>query len=136
MSEANSLSNELLKQEGLVAGKASAALLMEIQKNQARSEKRERFWFRVACAFWITAGICFLILLIAFGVYGTGPGDGAWWPLPPLILLPVALAGGLFSSVWLMLTRRQVSQATMQATIASLNEEVHELMRRLEKHKS
>jgi FtsH-binding integral membrane protein len=134
MSEANSLSNELLKQEGLVAGKASAALLIEIQKNQARSEKRERFWFRVACAFWITVGICFLILVISFSVYPTAP------KLPvataALLLLPVALAGGLFSSVWLMRTRRQASQATMQATIASLTEEVHELMRRLENHKS
>ncbi|MGA2035152.1 MAG: hypothetical protein ABSG68_23130 [Thermoguttaceae bacterium] len=134
MSEANSLSNELLKQEGLVAGKASAALLMEIQKNQARSEKRERFWFRVACPFWITVGICLLILVIGFSLYPNAP------KLPvatvALFLLPVALAGGLFSSLWLMLTRRQVSQATMQATIASLNEEVHELMRRLENHKS
>ena len=39
-------------------------------------------------------------------------------------ILPVAILGGLFSSVWLMLTRRQASQATMQFTLAALTNEI------------
>ncbi|HEX3316313.1 MAG TPA: hypothetical protein VHR72_15550 [Gemmataceae bacterium] len=39
-------------------------------------------------------------------------------------ILPVAILGGLFSSVWLMLTRRQASQATMQFTLAALTSEI------------
>jgi hypothetical protein len=32
--------------------------------------------------------------------------------------------GGLFSSVWLLLTRRQAGQAAMQLTLAALMQEI------------
>ncbi len=192
MGETNSLSGELLKQEGLTPGQGSSALLEQIQRIQLQAEKREKFWFRTACTFWIVSGVCFLVLAILGGVASrvdlsvesfpptvAAPRSDAAatsrategsvhdqthvalspkmpdvgvrlrsfetyfeaHPIPmafcaALMILPVAVFAGLFSSIWLILTRRRASYATLQTTVAALSEEIHSLVSRLEKNRA
>jgi hypothetical protein len=67
MSDSASLPELLLKQEALAPGTASTLVLEQIRRQQEKDEARERFWFRMACGFWITAGICVVIAAILSG---------------------------------------------------------------------
>jgi hypothetical protein len=158
------LARQLQKQDGLAPGGAPDAMLELLRNLQAKADARERFWFRMACAFWIVSGLSFVVAAVALlGSAGTTetresralvavaePPDkeGRVPPKPvkleervdvettfrfePVIatffvaasILAVLLVGGLFSSVWLMLTRRQASQAAMNFTLAALTNEI------------
>jgi hypothetical protein len=156
MKDKQSLSDELLKQDGLARNEATEPLVEMMRRIQAKAEQRERFWFRMACGFWLVAGICFLLVAFLGGVEahssarsavgGDAPADAVKNAAPvipaepqidfhpvrttffgALLTLPVAVLGGIFSAVWLMFTRRQAGQAAMQATLVALTKEIREL---------
>jgi hypothetical protein len=177
MSDSPSLSELLLKQEALFPGTASTLVLEQIRRQQAKDDARERFWFRMACGFWIAAGVCVSVLAILVGgevrmsaiSRPAAPPAAIARPAPPqaagveekdvpvrqavkpaefhivesgltfdpirttgmaaLTLAPIAILGGLFSSAWLMLTRRRASRANLQLTLAALSSEIRELAR-------
>ena len=152
MKDKQSLSDELLKQDGLARNEATEPLVEMMRRIQAKAEQRERFWFRMACGFWLVAAICFLLVAFLGGVEAhssvrlDAPADVVKNPAPvipaepqfdfhpvrttffgALLTLPVAVLGGIFSAVWLMFTRRQAGQAAMQATLVALTKEIREL---------
>jgi hypothetical protein len=157
MSEAPPLSEQLLRQDALVPGAASSLVLEQIRRQQASDEARERFWFRMACGFWIVAGICATITAMLAGmesrssataVSGSKDAEPAakvghveithseihFHPIrTPFtaagVLTPIAVLGGLFSSACLILTRRRASRNSLQMTLAALSSEIRELVR-------
>jgi hypothetical protein len=157
MSDTPPLSEQLLRQDALAPGTASALVLEQIRRQQAADEARERFWFRMASGFWILAGVCVTIIAVLGGVEShnsvsvvTVPRDAApeanvartetmraevrFHPLhspfaTALMLAPIAVLGGLFSSACLVLTRRRASRNSLQMTLAALSSEIRELAR-------
>jgi hypothetical protein len=149
MNETPPLAEALLKQDRLTPGTAPDTLIEQMRRQQTLADQRERFWFRMACGFWITAGVCFLTMAILLGVCvqasaAAGPaqeraevrheevGSGPQWYVDPIMtpffaaltIFPIAFVGGIFSSVWLLLMRRQAGQAAMQLTLAALMQEI------------
>jgi ABC-type Fe3+ transport system permease subunit len=156
MSDTSPLSEQLLRQDALAPGTASALVLEQVRRQQAIDEARERFWFRMASGFWIVAGVCVTILAVLAGfesqtsvtvVSGAkGPEeanvarvetthtDAQFHPIrtpfmAALMLAPIAILGGLFSSACLVLTRRRASRNSLQMTLAALSSEIRELAR-------
>jgi hypothetical protein len=135
MKNAHLLAELLLKQDGLNPGEASNVVLGQIRYLQNRAERRERFWLRLACFFWITVGMCLLAhTLIHAGEAYFSRLDVSNVDHSLLPLETVALLGGIFSSIRLMLVQRQASQETMQVTMAVLTQEIRELKRQQDKN--
>ena len=157
MNDTPLLSEQLLRQDALTPGTASALVLEQIRRQQTADEARERFWFRMACGFWIVAGVCVTITAVLAGMESqssatafSGPKDAVpaakvghvetmhseihFHPIrTPFtaagVLTPIAVLGGLFSSVCLILTRRRASRNSLQMTLAALSSEIRELAR-------
>jgi hypothetical protein len=158
MSETPPLSEQLLRQDALAPGTASTLVLEQIRRQQAADEARERFWFRLASGFWIVAGLCVTIMAMLGGTemrssatavsggvnaavpaanvghFETTHSDIHFHPIrspfmAAMMLAPIAILGGLFSSACLILTRRRASRNSLQMTLAALSSEIRELAR-------
>ena len=150
----NTQPNDVLKQDGLSPSDPPDALLEEVRSEQERLRRRERFWFRMACVFSIVAAISLVYVMVLLWASTVPPSSvTVTWPAltgsrpvatgrpitmrrerfslwrepvgPPLIFIgTVSFAGALISCIWLYLSRRHASTATLQATLASLISEI------------
>jgi hypothetical protein len=148
-----------LPQDGLSQAQVPDSLLAEVRRIQSAAERRERFWFRMACASWVTAAASFIATMgiLSIGrvesmsvqsLAASGPSQLApassrdlhtsGWDVNPLVtavtvllgVLLVAAISGLVSSIRLRATRRESTAVTMQATLASLVNQVRDLQGR------
>lgn len=145
-----SLSNRLLKAEGLTPSAAPDALIAEIRRIQDKADRCHRFWFRLSCIAWIVAAVSFIggLGLLAVDRMGSvaavtsptpssNPTTGYGYHADPmrvgasflLGLLQVSAIAGIVSAIMLRRIKREGSNATMQATLESLVSEVETLRR-------
>ena len=155
MEDPKPMSTQLLQQNGLTPSVAPAALLDEIHRIQDRARRRERFWFRMACSFWIIAAACFLTLAVALPIWlfpsatpvpalnvdasttqasvvampaGGAPSLAAGLMVSLVFVammgLPVGFIGGIVSSIFLFVARREASNAMIQRTLTTLTQQV------------